>query len=334
VAARGRRVSANGSVVPGPPARHLTGGNRFDDIRLDIAASISDQEAWLAGTPKVPVPAGTAPGNWSRLFAHRLLRRTSLWDAAVGGGLLRSWFEDFKGYWHGCLGGRPITLWDFRPLLFHYRCRFQRLAEPTWSSPAEHVGNWQRPEGLFATLQAVSRGAVDPVRSWALPRLLRPGVRALEYGCGVAPMYRTWRQFFAHIPTRWVLADIPGFPFHYARHVYGADAGAEFVCITPDRFADPLQGLEGQFDLIVLLEVFEHLDEPRRLAGYLLDRLAPGGLLHFDYIESGATGLDTHAGLEQRGETLRYLQSRLDVLEGDTAPTGEIRGAVVGRKKP
>jgi 2-polyprenyl-3-methyl-5-hydroxy-6-metoxy-1,4-benzoquinol methylase len=141
-------------------------------------------------------------------------------------------------------------------------------------------------------------------------------MRILEYGCGIAPMYRTWRRFFAHIPTRWVLADIPGFPFHYARQVHGADAGVRFVTITPERFADPLQGVEGQFDLIILQEVFEHLDEPLRLAGYLVDRLAPRGLLHFDYIESDATGLDTPAGLEQRRETLKYLKSRLEIVEG------------------
>ena len=282
----------------------------------------------------MPVPGGTATGNRSRLFTHRLLRRAGLWDPAVNGGLLRSWFEDFQGYWHGCLGGRPITLWDFRPLLFHYRSRFQRVADLGWSSPEQHIRNWQRPENLFATLQAVAGGAVDPVRSWALPRLLRPGMRGLEYGCGIAPMYRTWRRFFAHIPIRWVLADIPGFPFHYARHVYGADAGVELACITPERFADPLPGIERPFDLIILLEVFEHLDAPRRLAGYLLDRLAPGGLLHFDYLESGGTGLDTTAGLQQRRETLCYLKSRLDVIEGAIAPTGDVRGAVVGRKRP
>jgi 2-polyprenyl-3-methyl-5-hydroxy-6-metoxy-1,4-benzoquinol methylase len=330
----GRGISAASSAVAGPPARHLAGGNRFDDVRLDVDSSIREQEAWLAGAARVPVPAGTTSGNWSRLLAHRLLRRAGLWDPAVNDGLLRWWFQDFEGYWHGCLGGRPITLWDFRPLLFHYRCRFQRLAELVWSSPEQHVRNWQRPENLFLTLQAISRGAVDPVRSWALSHLLRPGMRVLEYGCGVAPVYRTWRQFFAHIPTRWVLADIPGFPFHYARHVYGADVGVGFVCITPECFADPLHGVEGQFDLIILLEVFEHLDEPRQRAGYLLDRLAPGGLLHFDYIESGGTGLDTPAGLEQRRETLRYLQSRLDVVEGAITPTGDVRGAVVGRKKP
>jgi SAM-dependent methyltransferase len=325
-------MSTPGNVLTGPVARHLDGGNRLDDIRLDVDASISDQDAWLARTPKALVPVATALGNRARLFGHRLLRRTGLWDVAVNGGLLRSWFESFRGYWHECLGGRPITLWDFRPLLFHYRCRFQRLSEPSWSSSEEHVRNWQRPENLFLTLQAVSRGATDPVRSWALPRLLRPGISALEYGCGVAPMYRTWRQFFAHIPARWVLADISGFPFHYARHVYGADAGVRFVRITPERFEDPLQEVGEPFDLIILLEVLEHLDQPRRLIGYLLDRLAPGGLLHLDYIESGGTGLDTPAGLEQRRETLQYLRSRVDVVEGAISPSGDVVGTVVCRK--
>jgi SAM-dependent methyltransferase len=330
--ARTLDMDTTGRVATPPRARHLPGGNFFDDIRLDIDASVRDQEAWLADNVRVPVPAASATANRARLLGCRLLKRADLWEAAVNDGILTAWFEEFRQYWNGCLGGRPITLWDFRHLLFHYRCRYQSVATLTWSSSDQHVGNWQHPENLFSIFQMVARDAVEPVGCWSLPRLLRPGMRILEYGCGIAPMYRTWRRFFAHIPTRWVLADIPGFPFHYARQVHGADAGVRFVTITPERFADPLQGVEGQFDLIILQEVFEHLDEPLRLAGYLVDRLAPRGLLHFDYIESGATGLDTPAGLEQRRETLKYLKSRLEIVEGDFSAPDDVKGTVVGRK--
>lgn len=320
------------SAAAGPRARHLPGGNFFDDVRIDIDASIRDQEAWLAQNRGRSTSGGAAARNRARFFGHRVLKRVNLWDIAVNGGLLRGWFGEFQRYWHGCLAGRPIDLWDFRSLLFHYRCRYQAGATLAWSSAEQHLSNWQRPENLFQVFQAVARGAVDPVRSWTLPRLLRPGMRILEYGCGSAPMYRTWRVFFSHVPTQWVLADIPGFLFHFARHVHGAAAGVGFLTITPERFEEPLQGVDEPFDLIVIQEVFEHLDEPLRLARQLVDRLAPGGLLHFDYIESEANGLDTSPGLEQRRETLRYLRSRLDVVAGEFTSTDDLRGMVVGRK--
>jgi 2-polyprenyl-3-methyl-5-hydroxy-6-metoxy-1,4-benzoquinol methylase len=322
------------ATVAAPRATHLPGGNFFDDVRVDVDASVREQEAWLAGNPRRPVPRGTALSNRARLFEFRLLKRLGRWDAAVNGGVRAGWFEEFQRYWHGCLGGRPIDLWDFRPLLFHYRRRYQSPDALSWSSSDQHIRNWQDPRNLFQVFQAVARGAVHPVRSWSLPRLLRPGMRILEYGCGTAPMYRTWRRFFAHVPTRWALADIPNFPFHFARHALGADAGVDFVCITPERFADPLQGVEGPFDLIIVQEVFEHLDRPRQLAEYLVGRLAAGGLLFFDYIESGGTGLDTPAGVEQRRETLRYLHQSLELVEGAFASADELRGAAVGRKRP
>lgn len=319
-------------IVPGPRATHLPAGNLFDDIRLDIHASIRDQEVWLTENARRPVPSGTVLSNRTRLFLYRLLKHLKLWEVAVNCGLNRGWFEEFEQYWYGSLGGRLIDLWDFRHLLFQYRRRFQCQAIPAWSTSDEHVHNWQHPENIFSTFQMVSRAALEPVRSWILPRSLRPGMRILEYGCGIAPMYRTWRRFFAHIPTRWVLADIPGFLFHYARQVHGTDAGVQFVTITPERFSDPLQGVEGQFDIIILQEVFEHLDEPLRLAGYLVDRLATGGLLYFDYMDTSGNGLDTPAGRDQRRETLRYLKSCLDVVEGDFTSADNIPGMVVGRK--
>jgi SAM-dependent methyltransferase len=248
------------------------------------------------------VPAGTAASNGARLFAHRLLRRPA-------SGKPRSTLGSCARGSTNSNGTGTAVLADVRS-----RCgtsaHFSSVTAAassdwrlSWSAPEQHVRNWQRPENLFLTLQEVSHAAVDPVRSWTLSRLLRPRMRVLEYGCGAAPMYRTLRRFLAHVPIFWVLADIPGFPLHYARHVYGTDASAAFVCITPDRFSDPLRDVDGSFDLIIVAEVFEHLDAPRRLAEYLLDRLASGGLLHFDYIESGATGLDTPAGLAQQQDT-------------------------------
>jgi 2-polyprenyl-3-methyl-5-hydroxy-6-metoxy-1,4-benzoquinol methylase len=241
-------------------------------------------------------------------------------EAVAGSGVMRWWLREFVDYWSNVVGGRPLTVFDFHQLLFHYRRRFQSMETLGWSSATEHVEHWTTPENLYQTLHFVRKYAFQPVRSRGLMRLLKPNARVLEYGCALAPMYRTWRRYGAHVPTTWVLADIPNFPFHYARHAYALEASVErFATIWPDRFDDPLAGVDGEFDMIVVQEVFEHLDRPRFIAGYLLERLRSGGILIFDYVRSEARGLDTPSGLAERDETLAFLSDRLEIIQGEPA---------------
>lgn len=315
-----------------PLAIHQTGGNHFDDLRLDIATSIQAQEEWLHTVARKPVRR-TSAACQADLMRYRLLQRAGLWETWVNQGLEGGWFREFAGYWHQVLAGRPLTIVDFHHLRFLYRCRFQAEGTLSWCSPKEHVANWQDARGLFNVLQFVYREALHPVRSWELLRHVRPGMRILEFGCGGAPMYRTWRRFGSSTPAEWLLADIPGFPYHYARHVFGPDQTARFCTIGADRFDDPLHGVEGAFDLILVQEVFEHLSRPRFIAEYLVQRLRPGGLLFFDYIATDARGLDTPAGMQERTETLEFLARQLDVVHGPANFKGDMRGLCIGRKK-
>ena len=288
---------------------HLPGGNLFDDMRVDLAAAYAAQGERPAERRSV------RRGRLRNAVAYGVLAaesRLGLHEALVGSGVRRAWFDEFAGYW-GSLQGRPLTVMDFHALRFAYRTRAQHTAAFDWQSPEAHLGNWTGPENLAATFMLAYTAALAPVRSALLHRLLPKGGRVLEYGCSLAPMYRTWRQFHSHVPCEWTLADIPTFPFHYARHAYAHDAEASFVTITEERWDDPLRDA-GTFDLIIVQEVFEHLHAPRRMAEYLLDRLNPGGLFTFDYIrKDDALGHDTPAGLGERLETLEYLSRELDI---------------------
>ena len=302
-----------------PAASHLPGGNRFDDVRIDLLESFQSQEDWLATVERKPV-RGSRLSDTARLYRDGALAYTGLMETVAGGGAMRWWLREFLDYWSNVIGGRPLTVFDFHQLLFHYRRRFQTMETLDWSSATEHVSHWVAPENLYQTLHFVRKYAFQPVRDRGLTRLLKPNARVLEYGCSLAPMYRTWRRYGAHIPTSWVLADIPGFPFHYARHAYAHEASVErFATIWPDRFDDPLSGVDGEFDLIVVQEVFEHLDRPRFVADYLLERLRAGGIMMFDYVRSDARGLDTPSGLAERDDTLAFLEHRLEVIRGEPA---------------
>jgi SAM-dependent methyltransferase len=314
-------------------APHLRGGNSFDDVRVDLPAAFAVQDDWLRMVEKRSVRRSRIR-NMAALAAFAAEWRFRLREPLVASGVRRRWFDEFNGYWTEVIGGRPLTITDFHGLRFEYRRRAQISHELDWGSAEQHLSNWADPANLAATFLYVYREALQPLRSRALRRLLGRGGRVLEYGCSLAPMYRTWRAFHSHVPCSWVLADIPTFPFHFARHAYARDAEASFVTISVDQLDDPLSGAADGFDLILVQEVFEHLHAPRRMAEYLLDRLNSGGLFAFDYIaKSSALGHDTPAGVDERIETLEYLAGQLDVVHGRLRVGPETVSLCAGRRR-
>jgi len=163
----------------------------------------------------------------------------------------------------------------------------------SWENAKDHIHNWQNPNNIGLTFHYVAKYSRLPFRSKELFKYIRKGQQILEYGCALAPMYRTYREYLNHFKCSWVLADIPNFPFHYARYTYAKDAGVIFSTITDEIMDDPLRGIDKKFDLIIIQEVFEHLHSPLHVAKYLNERLRIGGLLFFDYVLSDAKGLDT-----------------------------------------
>lgn len=314
-----------------PAAIHMPGGNRFDNLMLDIDASIRAQSGALEQVGKQTVRRSWVR-NWMRRYSYLMSIRLGIHEALVSTGIDNRWFLEFRDYWSNSCGGRPINVVDFHQLHFHYRVRSQVTQQLGWSDNQAHVANWQLPCNLSSVFMSLYRSALNPIRSHELPGLLRNGMRVLEYGCSIAPMYRTWREFYSHIDVTWTLADIPNHPFHYARHAYGRDREAAFALITPELFDDPLREVAGDYDVIIIQEVFEHLHKPRHMAEYLLNRLAEGGLLVFDYAVSDAKGLDTPSGLSERSETLEYLRRNLEFTWGELTPE-RATALCVGRKR-
>ncbi len=300
-------------------------------MRIDVAASIAAQEDWLARCARRSVVRGPLRG-YIALGRYATARKLGFHESAVFAGLSRAWFDEFAVYWEDVLGGRPLTIADFHGLRMLYRMRGQIVEQLDWGSVEQHVANWQRPESLSMVFESVYRSALRPVRSRILLRAVRSGMRVLEFGCGIAPAYGTWRRYLSHRSARWVLADIPGFLLHYARHVHGHDAEAQFVVITPDRLADPLADIDGGFDLVIVQEVFEHLHRPRLIAEYLVERLRRGGLILFDYIAGEPVAHNTPAGQEERLETLAYLDRALEIVGGAFAVSDKSLGTCLGRK--
>ena len=311
-------------------AVHLEGGNAFDDMRIDIARS---HERFASLTPpKKRVQRGRLH-NVAKLYLVGLALSLRLHELLVVNGIRRRWLDDFQRYWSGILGGRPFwSTLDFFLLLHDYRKRSQQTTALGWSDASQHVAHWQDPSHLYATLANVRELAIHPIRTLRLWKRVSPGMRLLEYGCSAAPYYHCYREFFTHRRCTWVLADIPNFPFHYAKYLYRGDDGVELVTIDADDFAHPL-GDRGDFDVILLTTVFEHLDDPLRVFEYLRSRLKPGGLLVFDYIKSEGKGLDHPAALEMRRACLTRILETMELVEGRIGDMNESVGLCMARKR-
>ncbi|MCX7804243.1 MAG: class I SAM-dependent methyltransferase [Planctomycetota bacterium] len=311
-------------------AVHIGGGNYFDDMRIDIAES-HRRLAGLARNPKsVRKPRWR---NLAKLCLAGLSMRLGIREFLVTNGIARKWMDDFCDYWSNVLDGRPIaTAIEFFMLMHDYRKRQQYVRRLEWGSPSRHLENWQDPVQIFATFRSVMDMALRPIRCMDLWRRMPGSARVLEYGCSLAPYYYCYREFFSHLDCRWVLADIPGFPFHYARYLYRNDAEVEFVAIGAGDFADPLRGA-GNFDIIILTSVLEHLDDPIFVSEYLLKKLKRGGLLVFDYIKSEGKGLDHPASLQMRRKCLENILAKTRLVSGEVGDLDGSVGLCIARKE-
>ena len=169
------------------------------------------------------------------------------------------------------------------------------------------------PALLYSTMFYARRQAIEPARSGSFWRYIPAGATILEYGCSLAPYYSSYRRYYSHRGCNWILADIPSFPFHYAKCLYWNDRMVQsFVTIEPRDFGDPLKE-EPECAVIFLTTVLEHVDDPLFVAGYLLERLKSRGILIFDYI---LLGLDTSAGLVKRKACLEFILEKTEVIVG------------------
>ena len=311
-------------------ALHLEGGNYFDDMRIDISESHHRIANLHRNSKSIK---RSKYGNIVKLYLTRLGIRFGIYEFLVVNGISRRWLDDFRSYWSDLLDGRP--LWntiEFFMLLHEYRKRQQHTSQLEWDDAGQHLANWQHISQIYSTLHFVRKLAVHPIVNNNLWRKVSKSGRILEYGCSLAPYYYCYREFFSHLGCKWILADIPNYPFHYAKYLYRNDLEVDFVTINAADFKNPL-GEASDFDVIILTTVLEHLDNPLLVSEYLLNRLKLGGLLVFDYIKSEGTGLDHPKALEMREDCLKSILERTQVIYGRINDINKSIGLCIAQKK-
>lgn len=141
---------------------------------------------------------------------------------------------------------------------------------------------------------------------WIAARLKRAGRAGdfCEYGCGVAPVTAWLRPRFP--AWRYTLVDLPTPTLDFARWRFRPFPGVE---LREPGLGDDLP-LDREYDVIVCLDVLEHVVNPLAVVRHLADHLKPGGALLLNFIEApGGENLAESAA--QRAATIGYLDATL-----------------------
>jgi 2-polyprenyl-6-hydroxyphenyl methylase/3-demethylubiquinone-9 3-methyltransferase len=145
--------------------------------------------------------------------------------------------------------------------------RFNRLAATWWDA-----------SGPMRPLHALNALRLSRVRAWAEAHHGRPagsglaGLRCLDLGCGAGLLSEPLARAGARV-TGIDAAE---------RNIAVARAHAAAAGLAPDyRCGEPAQALaaDERFDVILLLEVVEHVADVPAFVAQALDHLAPGGLV-------------------------------------------------------
>ncbi|MBW1713167.1 MAG: class I SAM-dependent methyltransferase [Deltaproteobacteria bacterium] len=156
---------------------------------------------------------------------------------------------------------------------------------------------------------------------------LGPDLRFCEYGAGVAPVTFWMVERLRRPPRQITIVDLPSEHFTFGqwrtRRLIAekkAEVNLQALEVRPDRLP-----LGGFYDLITILEVFEHLHNPLEVAVHLDQHLACGGILWENYhLDDNPQAADLKAAQVQRPHVFDYLRRHFELIRGQDpeAPRG------------
>jgi 2-polyprenyl-3-methyl-5-hydroxy-6-metoxy-1,4-benzoquinol methylase len=298
--------------------------NFYNNLAVDINRLHAEIDKKLINTKGRRVSASL---GIVRFLTIKVLLKIGLFERLVDTGIIRGWFEIFKSYWLIELSGRPISVHDFYFLLCSYRVKFQDIEVAESSNSKEFCYAWQRQENLYSTFNAVYKNALNPTLAYGYLKYIRKGSAVLEYGCGLAPITHSFVKYFSYKNLDFSVADIKGFPFHYAKY-YLDGYGVKYYNIDPYA---PVK-FNNKFDAIFLITVLEHLPNPDEVVTQLTNVLERGGILFFDYCKSNGTGLDTKESVLKRKFVLDYIMENYKLIKGKISFDSDM-GLTVASKK-
>ena len=160
-----------------------------------------------------------------------------------------------------------------------------------------------------------------------LAREIERGTRICEYGAGVAPVCFWLVEHLRGIPLELTIVDVPSEHLtfgHWRLQRRIEELKAPVTLHVREVLPDKLP-LEGFFDIITILEVYEHLHNPLEVTVHLCDHLRPGGLLWENYIvHDNPAGADLPVAQQERPRVFAYWRRHCELMAGNDpdAPDG------------
>ncbi|MBI2174002.1 MAG: methyltransferase [Candidatus Omnitrophica bacterium] len=152
-----------------------------------------------------------------------------------------------------------------------------------------------------------------------IAKTIRPGDRVCEYGAGVAPIGWYLVERFRGKPLDLTIVDVPSEHLTFGQWRLKrrmAELNSPVKLMVQEVLSDGLPLTDG-YDVITILEVYEHLSNPLEVTQHLCGHLKPGGLLWENYIiHEDASGADLPVAQEQRPSVFRYLREQCELIIG------------------
>ena len=297
--------------------------NKFDNLSVDINRLFEDSNY---------VNSKSSDTNLILKFIKRyfigFLIFTKTYKVFINSGIILNWFEEFQSYWMNVLKGRPLYFHDFHFLLGVYRQKFQKVTTPENSTEKEFLNSWQNKDTIYQLFSAVRRFSYEPLHCYKYEKFIKNGDKLLEYGCGIAPITYSLKNFSIKSDLQFHIADIRQINSHFARWRLAKDVN--FIEIKP--YKNPLEDLKEKFDAVFLVTVMEHLPDPLEVVKNIHRSIKKGGYLLFDYILSDGNAQDTIEAVKQRDQVLNFINQNFDLKKGKLTNNQTINFAVVQKK--
>lgn len=296
-------------------------GNLYDQIDIDIVSAHNaiNQIDSLFGVQK----------NVNNFFQKNLAQFFyvfGLYRKLIDAGFYRAWFNEFNDYWIRCLGGRPLYFHDFFFLYGTYRSRFSEVKIENQGDMSSFEEAWHDPRNIYSTFGSVYKYALSPYQYLRFKKYIRPRARIMEYGCGIAPIVSNMIRD-GYVQYDYTIADIQQFTFHYAKWRL-KQFGVKIIDINPRE----LPRLPQNYDVVFVMQTFEHLPNPLEVLKNLTNHIEKGGYLIFDFMISDGAGLDTQQALNERVAVLSYMREKYELVSGKITEKENMGNTVIRKR--